>query len=163
MVSDVFILSYTITMKSAFTLIELVTTLIIIAILAALALPRFNKASEATKAKEAVAALQQIRTGERIYRTGQEFYYPRYDEMPPGGTVQGEISDIVKINEKLKLFLDTRTNRNWGIFIKCTGVDQFETTVTRKGGLATYDGKGFKIDQTGQITNIDWPLPLPQE
>lgn len=149
--------------KQAVTLIEVTIAVIIIAVVAAFAIPRITKAFEVARAKVAVAALQQIRTGQRIYKTGQEFYYPWYDAVPPGGSESGKISDITKINEKLKLFLDTRTNRKWNILIQCTAADQFEVTATRNGGSATYNGKGFKINQAGQITNIDWPLTLPQE
>ncbi|MBU3934262.1 MAG: prepilin-type N-terminal cleavage/methylation domain-containing protein [Candidatus Omnitrophica bacterium] len=128
-------------MKSAFTLIELVTTLIIIAILAALALPRFNKASEATKAKEAVAALQQIRTGERIYRTGQEFYYPHYVYHP------APESGIDTINTVLKIYLDKRAERNWDISIDTNTLNTFTAIATRTRGRNS--GETITIDQEG--------------
>ncbi len=53
--------------KRGFTLAELLITVVILAVLAAIALPNFGKSIEKAKWNQAFAALRVIRTGELMY------------------------------------------------------------------------------------------------
>ena len=139
-------------MKKAVTMVEIMVAVIVVGIVVAISLPLFPKALESTKAKYAVVALQQIRTGERIYRLDTGFYYPS------AGTVDDEDS----INAALKIYLDTRES-DWRYEIDSQGVaDEFKATAERTGGSAVYKDKTIVIDETGQYQGEGtWPLPLP--
>ena len=133
-------------MKSAFTLIELVLVVIIVGILASLALPMFGKTFEVTKANEAVAALHQIRTGERIYRQETNTYWASFGVTPR--------DHIDNINATLRLFLDRRDNRNWDYSIVTPTADTFTAMAVRRGG--GNDGESITIDETGAIDKSGW-------
>ena len=62
-------------MKKGFTLTEILVTVVVAAILAALALPNFQHSVERQKANQAVAYLRTIRTGERMYHAKWGTYY----------------------------------------------------------------------------------------
>ncbi|MCK4403751.1 MAG: prepilin-type N-terminal cleavage/methylation domain-containing protein [candidate division Zixibacteria bacterium] len=62
--------------SEGFTLIELVIVVAIIAILAAMAIPRFMRASTKTKQAEAQLILKQIYTMEMAYRQEKDTYFP---------------------------------------------------------------------------------------
>ncbi|MCQ9208805.1 MAG: hypothetical protein NG712_05455 [Omnitrophica bacterium] len=131
---------------------ELMIVIVIIGILAGIAMPIFSRTIEATKAKEALAALQQIRTGERIYRVEENDYWP----------VGSSESVIATINNTLRTFLDTRSNRNWNYSVTASSgtPDTFTATATRIGG--GYNGKTIVFDQAGlDQANTTWPLPIP--
>lgn len=140
----------------AVTLIELMVTIVIIGILAAMAIPMFPRVMETTKAKEAVAALEQIRTGERVYRVEEGDYWPV-------GILESDIGDI---NEQLRLYLDTRDERNWNYSVGATsGVspnpDTFIATATRRG-TGSHDGETIVFTQDGlDGAASTWSLPLP--
>lgn len=130
--------------KKALTLIEVLTVAIIIGILAISALPLFTKTLETTRAKEAQVALRQIRTGQRIYRTGEEFYYPHYTDHPAA-----EINTAT-INRDLRLFLDARIKRNWSYSVDANTSDTFSATATRTGS-GRNSGEQITIDQDGNL------------
>ncbi len=131
--------------KRAFTLIELIVTLIIIGILAALSLPQFGKTREHALGKEAIANLKLIAAAEKIYRmeaiTG---YYPRVAPNPQ--------SDIGQINTYLRLSIPTGTSplytdRNWNYSV--TGAaNTFSSTATRTATGGSYSGCTYTIDQS---------------
>lgn len=89
-----------------FTLIELLIVIIIIGILAAVALPQFNKTKEHALGKEAIANLKLIAAAEKIYRMENEnnYYYPS----------SGNLTNISDINTNLKLSL-TEANWDYGV------------------------------------------------
>ena len=60
--------------RKGFTLIELMIVVVIIGILAALAIPRFMKATAKAKQSEAKQLLKQIYTMEHAYRQGNSTY-----------------------------------------------------------------------------------------
>ncbi|MCK4224174.1 MAG: type II secretion system protein [candidate division Zixibacteria bacterium] len=62
--------------QNGFTLIELMIVVVIISILAAMAIPRFMRASVKSKQTEAKLILKQIYTMQRAYRQEKNIYYP---------------------------------------------------------------------------------------
>ena len=137
----------------AFTLIELLVTVVIVSILVALALPIFPKAIESTKAKEALTALRQIKTAERIYRIEENDYWP----------VGSTETDIGIINDKLRLKLDERAERNWDYSISATAEpDTFTAEAIRTTG--SYSGQTIVFNQDGlDKSSSTWTLPLPSQ
>jgi len=125
--------------KRAFTLIELIVTLIIIGILAVLAFPQFSKTKEHAIGKEAIANLKLIAAAEKIYRIEANTYISE--------------SNISNINTDLKLFLPSTSNRNWDYSV--TGAaSTFNSTATRLSTDPNYSKCRYSIDNT-----IDEPTP----
>jgi prepilin-type N-terminal cleavage/methylation domain-containing protein len=68
-----------------FTLIELMVVVVIIGILAALALPRFNLAAHESKEKEADILLKQVFTMQTAYYTAHSTWAPNAAALVPMG------------------------------------------------------------------------------
>lgn len=76
--------------QKAFTLIESMVVVIVIAVLAALAIPRFMRTTTKSKQTEAKLILKQIYTMERAYRQEKNAYYPG-----DGSAVVAQPGDII--------------------------------------------------------------------
>ena len=137
----------TLMVQDAFTLSELMVVVIIVGILASLAIPLFSRAIENTKAKEAIAALEQIRSAQRIYRVEENTYW-------------GPEPDDQTINATLSLDLDISDDRNWDYSIDSAGPDSFETSALRLEGA--HKDEKIVINQDGLVPGQStWTLPLP--
>ena len=75
-------------MKKAFTLIELLVVVLIIGILAAIALPQYQKAVEKARAMQAVTVVKAIGDAQEVYYLANGQYADNFDDL--GVNVPGE-------------------------------------------------------------------------
>jgi len=96
--------------KLAFTLVELMIVVLVVAILATIGIPGYLKSKKRAIQKEGISSVKLIAAAERIYRMERDsyFYYPN----------SGAISTVGDINDNLKLFLNTS---NWTYTLTNTG------------------------------------------
>lgn len=105
-------------MKKGFTLFETVVAILIIAIVATLAIPQYNKTKERIYDEQASADLKIIQMAEKGYHIDMGNYYPS----------DSSVSDIPTINNNLKLNLPASSSRNWNYTVTSTGCGQATRT-----------------------------------
>lgn len=104
--------------KLAFTFVELIVVVIIVAILAGLAIPNFTKTKERALDKEAQTALRLIQAAEKIYNLKNSFYYP----------ISGSTANLREINSNLTLDL---SSSSWNLSIGSASGTDFAATAQR--------------------------------
>ncbi|MCX5657503.1 MAG: type II secretion system protein [Candidatus Omnitrophica bacterium] len=109
------------TKHKAFTLIEIMTVVIIISILATLSIPPFVKTIEVSKGRLAKTNLKLIYSAEKVYRNEYDTYYP---DTP-------RTANLTEINENLGLDLSTVDNPPPSFIYTVT------TTTPKEGFTAT--------------------------
>jgi len=134
----------------ALTLLELMLVVVIAGILAAVTLPMFPKAIENSNASEAVAGLEQIRTGQRLYRVEENTYW--------GPSTGSGVAEIQQINDRLRVFLETGSNRRWNYDVDLLDSMTFRAKAIRRSG--SYQGGFIRINQAGTFDGT-WPLSIP--
>ncbi|MDD5155342.1 MAG: hypothetical protein PHF11_02520 [Candidatus Omnitrophica bacterium] len=133
-------------------LMEILAIIIIIAILAAIALPNFTPIREKVLDKEASASLKLIQAAEKIYRLETDFYYPY-----PGTT---PAPDNSAINQNLKLSLPTGDDKKWDYTVKvptstgdpgsgCSSATRYSGPDTRRWRLG--------VDESEPVANATCP------
>ncbi|MEI6631957.1 MAG: prepilin-type N-terminal cleavage/methylation domain-containing protein [bacterium] len=121
----------------AVTLVEILVTLIILAILIALVLPQFSTMRERSLSKEAMANLKLIDAAEKIYRMEEGFYYP----------YSSSVSDQQDINVNLKIAI---TAGNWGYDIAGNSGASYVSAADRNGAGGYLDCEYSMSDTTAE-------------
>ncbi len=124
--------------ESGFTLTEILIAIVVLGVLAGLALPNYFRTVEQARSNEAVANLNIIRMGERIYRLNNGRYWPNPD---------GTDNTLATINSTLNIELNTTYYNTLSVTSTSTGA-AFTATASRGNTGA----KQFTIDQNGAIT-----------
>ncbi|MCM8782230.1 MAG: prepilin-type N-terminal cleavage/methylation domain-containing protein [Candidatus Omnitrophica bacterium] len=119
--------------KKAFTMLELLITVIVIGILATIAIPNFSKMVDKAKEEQAITYLRLIRSGEKIYYAGNSTYIACAD----AGEIKSNLG--VEVTEQNYTF---RVEGNPDI------VDTFIATATKRNSTET-----ITIDQDGNIAH----------
>ena len=127
------------TIRSGFTLLELLITLVIVTLLASMAIPRFSKSIEGTKVKDAQSTLAAIYSAEKIYRLDQGSY-----GTGPNLSDNNYISD------------PNAGNTTWvfTVAIPAPPAATFTATAQRTGG-GIYNGKSIVINQNFDGTHYN--------
>lgn len=124
-----------ISIKSGFTLIELITVVIIIAILVALALPQYTRLVERSQGSAAMSGLDTIRKAEAMYFTLNYLYTSALTSLT------SELPEVAKIT-------NTTLNKQWN-FSATTDSKTFTATATRSQGV--YSAKSITLNSDGQV------------
>ena len=102
-------------MKStqAFTLIELLVVVLIIGILAAVAVPQYQKAVEKSKATQVMALIKSIGAAQEAYRLANGNYATSFDEL----SIEIPWTGNAPWWNSSSYIADTRSNSDWSIQI----------------------------------------------
>ena len=126
---------------SGFTLIELITVVIIIAIMAALALPQYTRFMERGHGSTAKNALNMIRKAEATYFTLESQYTNNFTELAE------EVPEVSRVNSP---------EWNYTIIVP-TGNATFTATANRLKGV--YSGSCMNITNDGNLTYSNITIP----
>ena len=83
--------------KKAFTLIEVLVVVLIIAVLASIALPKYEFVIEKTRAAQGIMMLDRIAKAQHVYRAKRFQYAPSLDGLPL--EIKDEQGNILKTSE----------------------------------------------------------------
>lgn len=127
--------------KSAFTLIELMIVVIVVAILAAAAVPIYGAVVSRAYDAEVTQALSAFCTAERNYRTGHD----KYADLPTLGA-----AGLIRASD----FADMRYVQYGDFSIPSSADDSFTIRWDRpaSGDVADYDYSSVTMDEDGKIT-----------
>ena len=131
-------------MKKAFTLIELLVVVLIIGILAAVAVPQYQKAVERSKTRQAIELLDSVYRAQQVYYLANGTYatsFAKLDIDIPWPVAQQSWSGAA---------YDKRANEDWNIEIAGNQWGNRMLYVGRNSG--PYKGSGFLRNLIGNDT-----------
>jgi len=118
-------------MKKGFTLIELITVVIIIAIMAALALPQYTRFIERSQASTAKNALDMIRKAEATYFTLNSQYLPCTSNSGSNCNLTVEIPEVARV-------FNYTAGKDWEYAVTSVSpFNNYTATATRRKGVYT--------------------------
>ena len=119
----------------AFTLIELLVVVLIIGILAAVALPQYQKAVEKSRAATVLSLLKAVGQAQEAYKMASGDYATSFDELDVDVPWTGDTKWYTSGDAET----DTRSNADWSIALKKVTA----TAVTMGRISGPYTGVGF--------------------
>lgn len=153
--------------KKAFTLMELIIVVIIVAILAAIGLPFYFKAVERARVKEAISQLKLIQAAEDMRLLETNHYLACSESFDNSGEGMGNSN--ANCNTVLNLRLDTTEDRSWDFSVACdvdAGADgqcdtEAFTAYADRTGEGTYKDCQFSVNQVADpyMSSADGTCP----
>ena len=129
----------------AFTLIELLVVVLIIGILAAVAVPQYQKAVEKARASEALPLLKSVYQAAQAYQLANGDWPEKFDEL----SVEIPWTGNVKWRDDSSVMTDTRSNDLWSLQLYKETRYGWALYLGRISGK--YKGAGFGITSEGVL------------
>ena len=136
--------------RPGFSILELLIAVIVIAVLAALALPKYNKTVEETHKREAKSKLNIIRSAEIIYKIDTKEYYP-FTSLADADADADNVRSVLNI--------DIHNNEDWSYSLTASGSgDNAAATAvaTRQRGEHINDTILLNIADGEIISEYNW-------
>ena len=130
--------------KDGFTLIELLVVVLIIGILAAVAVPQYQKAVEKSRATQALTLLKSIGQAYEAHHLASGEWAQKFDELDVDFT--GWTGTTKFLNYSGEAISDTKSNNDWSLQIENAGIGGSSSQDIRMHRLTgKYKGAGFVI------------------
>jgi len=126
------------TVRQGFSIIELLVVVVVIAVLAAIAFPKYNKAVDETHKREAKTVLGIIRSAEIAYKIDNGSYYG-FDSLDESDEAN-EARSVLNI--------DIYNNDDWEYGVGVSGSDSSTATATAKRLRGGYSIVNVLMDMT---------------